>query len=261
MKEKQRLIQGDSKKVMRNLRDESVQTIVTSPPYNLGKEYEEKSPLDKFMSEMRVVINECFRVLKPGGSIFWQVGSYVHKGSVLPLDVLMCPEFLQLGATLRNRIIWTFGHGLHCKKRFSGRHESILWLTKGDDYVFNLDPVRVPSKYPMKRHYKGPNKGLLSGNPLGKNPGDVWDIPNIKHNHPEKTSHPCQFPIALAERAILCSSHPGDTILDPFLGSGTTVVAAQSLRRDWIGIEKRSDYIEIAKNRLAQASTRETAST
>jgi adenine-specific DNA-methyltransferase len=86
---------------------------------------------------------------------------------------------------LRNRIVWTFGHGLHCQKRFSGRHETILWFTKSDDYKFKLDPVRVPSKYPFKKYFKGPNKGRISSNPLGKNPADVWDIPNVKANRAE----------------------------------------------------------------------------
>lgn len=245
---------GDSAKLLDGVADGSVQCVVTSPPYNIGKDYEIKAPLDVFLSDMLPIMQHCYRVLAPGGSIFWQVGNYVKAGSVTPLDVIMWPQFAAMGATLRNRIVWTFGHGLHCKKRFSGRHESILWMTKGDAYTFNLDAVRVPSKYPNKKHFKGPKKGQLSGNPLGKNPGDVWDIPNVKHNHPEKTAHPCQFPEALATRAILCSTQPGDTVLDPFLGSGTTAVAAQKSGRSWIGIERDECYVEIAQNRIETAS-------
>lgn len=77
---------------------------------------------------------------------------------------------------LRNRIVWHFGHGLHASKRFSGRYETILWFSKTDNYIFNLDSVRVPAKYPGKRHFKGPKKGQPSGNPLGKNPSDIWEI-------------------------------------------------------------------------------------
>ena len=79
--------------------------------------------------------------------------------------------------SMRNRIVWHFGHGLHASRRFSGRYEVIMWFTKSDDYTFNLDAVRVPQKYPQKKHFKGPRRGELSGNPLGKNPGDVWEIP------------------------------------------------------------------------------------
>lgn len=245
---------GDSAELLAGVATDTVQCIVTSPPYNLGKEYEREAPLDVFLAEMQPIMQHCYRVLAPGGSIFWQVGNYIKDGAVTPLDMMMWPVFSQLGAILRNRIIWTFGHGLHCKKRFSGRHESILWMTKGDAYTFDLDAVRIPSKYPNKKYFKGPKKGQLSGNPLGKNPGDVWDIPNVKHNHPEKTAHPCQFPEALASRAILCSTGIGDTVLDPFLGSGTTAVAAQKLGRNWIGIERDTGYAAIAQNRIKASS-------
>ena len=138
-------------------------------------------------------------------------------------------SFKGFGLKLRNRIIWRFNHGLHCKKRFSGRYETILWFTKNDEYVFNLDPVRVPSKYPGKRHFKGPKRGQLSGNPLGKNPSDiwdvvqqdwedeVWDIPNVKANHPEKTEHPCQFPVELVQRCVLALTQPGGSRFRPVL--------------------------------------------
>ena len=110
--------------------------------------------------------------------------------------------------------------GLHCKKRLSGRYETILWFTKSDDYTFNLDPIRVPQKYPNKKYFKGKNKGKLSCNPLGKNPSDVWEIPNVKHNHVEKTEHPCQFPVELVDRLVLSLTNEGDVVFDPFLDLG-----------------------------------------
>ena len=140
---------------------------------------------------------------------------------------------------------------MHCKNRFSGRHETLLWFTKTDEYKFNLDSVRVPQKYPNKKHYKGEKKGQLSGNPLGKNPGDVWDITNVKHNHPEKTEHPCQFPIELVSRCIKSMTDIGDVVMDPFLGSGTTAVSAIQEERNWIGIEKDERYCEIAERRIS----------
>ena len=146
--------------------------------------------------------------------------------------------------------MWTFNHGLHCTKRLSGRHETILWFTKSNDYIFNLDPIRVPSKYPNKRHFKGPKKGQLSGNPLGKNPGDVWDIPNVKSNHVEKTEHPCQFPVELVERLVLSMTNPGDTVLDPFAGVGSTLIAAEKNGRIGVGCEVVPAYHGIATARL-----------
>lgn len=155
---------------------------------------------------------------------------------------------------LKNRIIWHFEHGLHCKKRFSGRYETILWFTKDKkNYVFNLDPVRVPQKYPLKKYFKGPKAGEYSCNPLGKNPGDVWDIPNVKYNHVEKTEHPCQFPVELVQRLILSMSNKGDWVLDPFLGVGTTIIAAILNNRKGAGAEIIEKYIKIAKERIRKA--------
>ena len=154
---------------------------------------------------------------------------------------------------LRNRIIWTFGHGLNSTKRFSGRHETILWFTKGDDFQFNLDDIRIPQKYPGKKSYRGPHKGELSGNPLGKNPSDVWEIPNVKANHVEKTCHPCQFPVAIPSRLIKALTNENDLVLDPFMGVGTTAVAAIMAKRRFVGSELAPEYYSIAKERIKEA--------
>ena len=166
------------------------------------------------------MINHCVRLLHPQGSICWQVGNYIDRGEIIPLDTILYPMFVAHRLHLRNRIVWHFGHGLHCSKRLSGRYETINWWTKGDTYTWNLDPIRIPSKYPGKRYFKGPKRGQLSGNPLGKNPSDVWSIPNVKNNHPEKTVHPCQFPVELVERLVLSMTDPDDTVFDPYMGVG-----------------------------------------
>lgn len=153
---------GDCLELLRNIPDEALQLIVTSPPYNLGKEYERRLKLDRYLSQQREIIRECVRVLAPSGSICWQVGNYVEKGAIIPLDTVLFPIFSDLGLRMRNRIVWHFEHGLHCKRRFSGRYENILWFTKTDKYIFNLDPVRVPQKYPGKKHFKGPKSGMYS---------------------------------------------------------------------------------------------------
>ncbi|GHF40827.1 DNA-methyltransferase [Seohaeicola zhoushanensis] len=226
--------------------------IVTSPPYNNGKPYERRSTLGAYVEEQRAVIGECVRLLAETGSICWQVGNHVDDGEVVPLDALLYPVFKSFGLRLRNRIVWHYGHGLHCSRRLSGRYETILWFTKSDDYVFNLDAIRMPAKFPGKRHYKGPKAGALSGNPLGKNPSDIWEIPNVKAAHVEKTLHPCQFPVELVERLVLALTDPGDSVLDPYVGVGSSVIAALKHRRWGFGCDISEEYVAIARTRIAQ---------
>lgn len=224
--------------------------VVTSPPYNIGKEYEKKVELEKYVEWQKRIIQKIYLRLKDTGSICWQVGNYVENGSIMPLDIELAPIFKELNMHLRNRIIWHFGHGLHNQTRFSGRYEVVMWYTKTDNYTFNLDPVRIPSKYPGKRSYRGENKGKLSGNPLGKNPEDVWDIPNVKGNHVEKEEHPCQFPVGLIERLVLSMTNEGDLVFDPFAGTASSGVAALLHRRSFWGCEIMDNYIKIGQRRL-----------
>jgi len=244
---------GDCLEFLRGIPDETFQLVVTSPPYNLGKEYEKRIHLEHYVEQQHEVIRECVRVTKATGSVCWEVGNYVDNGAIVPLDALLFPIFQDLKLRCRNRIVWHFEHGLHCTRRFSGRYESILWFTKSEDYFFDLDAVRVPQKYPGKKHFKGPRAGQYSCNPLGKNPGDVWIIPNVKSNHVEKTEHPCQFPVELIERLVLTLTREDDWVLDPFLGTGTSIIAALRHDRRGAGAETHSRYVEIARSRIHQA--------
>ncbi len=257
------LYPGDVESFVRALPDQSVNLIVTSPPYNLGKAYEVRVSIEAYLETQSAIIGELCRVLKEDGSLCWQVGNYVQDGEVFPLDMYYYPLFKQHGLFLRNRIIWHFGHGLHASKRFSGRYETLLWFTKSDQYTFNLDDVRVPSKYPGKRHYKGDKRGQLSGNPRGKNPSDIWeivaqdwetclwDIPNVKSNHPEKTDHPCQFPVELVERCVLALTNEDDLVFDPFAGVGSSLIGALMHDRRAMGCEREPEYVAVAKDRIA----------
>lgn len=245
------LYEGDCRDLIREIPRASAQLFVTSPPYNIGKRYEKKRNLDDYLAEQDEIISLCADRLRDGGSICWQVGNHIPApNEVLPLDIALYPLFIRHGLKLRNRIVWHFEHGLHCYRRLSGRHETILWFTKGDNYAFNLDPIRVPQKYPGKKAFKGPRVGQLSSNPLGKNPGDVWIIPNVKHNHVEKTEHPCQFPVELVERLVLALSSPGDLVVDPYIGVGTTAIAAIRHDRRAAGADNMPRYIEVAKERV-----------
>jgi adenine-specific DNA-methyltransferase len=256
------LYQGDVRDFIATIPDKSVSLIITSPPYNLGKDYESRVSIEAYLDTQSQVIAQFYRILRDDGNICWQVGNFVEDGEVFPLDILYYNIFKKLKMFLRNRIIWHFEHGLHASKRFSGRYETILWFSKSKDYIFNLDSVRVPAKYPGKRAYKGPNIGKPSGNPLGKNPSDVWkvvlkdweqeiwDIPNVKSNHPEKTIHPCQYPIELAERCILALTNEGDWVFDPYAGVGTSLIAATMHDRRGAGSEKEAEYVTTARERL-----------
>ncbi len=257
-------ILGNSPKKLKDINDDKFKLIITSPPYNVGKEYENKSSIEHYLEGQTEIIEELIRVLHPNGSICWQVGNYIDNGEVYPLDFFYYNIFKSKGLKLRNRIIWHFGHGLHSSKRFSGRYETVLWFTKTNQYTFNLDDVRVPSKYPGKKHFKGPNKGKYSGNPIGKNPSDIWEIvlrdwekeiwniPNVKANHVEKTEHPCQYPIELVERCILALTEENDWVLDPFAGVGSTILASLKNQRNVIGIEKMKKYINIGEGRIKE---------
>ncbi len=257
------LLHDDALAACRRLPASHFALILTSPPYNIGKQYERQTTLTDYLTAQEEILQALIPLLKSNGNLCWQVGNYVEHGEIFPLDVYFYPLFKKLGLKLRNRIVWRFEHGLHASHRFSGRYETLLWFTKSDDYVFNLDAVRIPSKYPGKRHFKGDKKGLLSGNPLGKNPSDfweglaeewqsgVWEIPNVKANHCEKTPHPCQFPVELAERCVLAFTNENDWILDPFAGVGSTLVAAALRNRRAVGIERDAEYCRMARQRLA----------
>jgi adenine-specific DNA-methyltransferase len=249
-----RLEVQDAFEFLAELAPGSVDLIVSSPPYCMGKEYDTSLNIKDFIADHKRLAPLLVRALKDGGSLCWQIGHHVQNGVAVPLDVVAYPIFArQKNLRLRNRIVWTFGHGVHASRRFSGRHETILWFTKGDQYLFNLDSVRVPQKYPGKRHYKGPRKGEWSGNPKGKNPSDVWDIPNVKANHIEKTGHPCQFPVALVQRLIRALVARGGLIIDPFMGSGTAAVAAVLEGREFAGCDISATYVAIARERIKRA--------
>jgi len=250
-----RIEQMDAFDFLDDLDEGSVDLFVSSPPYFMGKEYDRSTSVEDFIADHRRLLPKLVRALKPGGSLCWQVGSHVRDGAMIPLDALVYTSFSSPDLFLRNRIVWSFGHGTHSQRRFSGRHETILWYTKGVSYYFDLDAVRVPQKYPGKRHYKGPKKGQWSGNPLGKNPGDVWEIPNVNARHIEKTGHPCQFPVALVQRLVRALTFGEATVVDPFMGSGSAGVAALVEGRNFLGCDIGEKYVEIARARLDAAAS------
>ena len=241
---------GDCMELLTRMPSHSVDLIVSSPPYNLGKEYEKKRALEVYLEEQTKVLRECARVLKPTGSIFWQVGSFSEDGMLIPLDVRLFPILEGFGMIPRNRIAWVRQHGLHARNKFSARYETIIWFTKSDEYKFSLEGIRVPQKYQNKKYHKGDKRGQLSCNPDGKNPGDIWAFRNVKHNHEEQTIHPCQFPEDLIARIVLSTTEVGDVVFDPYMGAGTVAVVAKSFGRKFAGAEMDEKYYKVAMRRL-----------
>jgi len=239
--------------LLRRIPSGSVDLVLSSPPYNVGKEYEQRRSLDEYLEQQTNVLRECVRALKRTGSLFWQVGTYVDALRHVPLDLKFYPILEGMGLHLRNRIVWIRPHGLHATTKFSGRHETILWFVVSDAYKFFIDPIRVPQKYPDKKHWKGEKHGELSCDPMGKNPGDVWAFRNVRHNHEEHTVHPAQFPEDLVERIVMATTEEGDIVLDPYMGVGTVAVVARRSCRAYMGAEVNPAYLEVARQRLSGA--------
>lgn len=238
------------------LPDECVQLALTSVPYNVSKPYGGAPGADAmrhvyFAGWLSMIVSEFARVLKPGGVVFLQCGSTRDEidGSMVPIDVMLFEVMRKTGLSYQNRVSWIIPHGLTPRRRLSERHESALVFSKGAPAIFNPDPGRTPQKNPGKRAYKGPNRGKLSGHPFGAWPSDVWKIGNVGANHPEKTGHPAQFPEELAMKAMQIYTRPGDLVIDPFCGSGTTHVVARRTDRRFSGCDLF--YEDMRAKRLA----------
>lgn len=239
--------------------DDSVAMHFTSPPYNLGKRYGDCPSADTmrftfFHGWVMQVLSEMARTVKPGGVVCLNTGKTRDwEDRLMPLDVLLFEDLRRAGLTFQSRIIWTVNHGLTPKARLADRHETILVFSKGDQATFNPNAARVPQKQPGTRAFKGPNRGQLSGHPLGAHPTDVWgDVPQVGHNHPDtqQGKHPAQFPVRLAKRAILLYTMAGDLVCDPFSGSGSTAVASVETGRHFLGADLF--YEDLREKRLAQ---------
>ena len=232
---------GDSRNLLKTIPDGSVKLAVTSPPYNIGKpygKYKDKIPLNEWKELISVVTKEIYRILTPDGSFFLNLSPvpFGENKEILPLPYIGYDIMKETGFYIRNIITWTFNNMQNCTQRLSGRYENIIWGVKDiTNYVFNLDDIRIP--------YITQNDKRLEGG-AGRNPTDVWYFNRVNNMTKGKLglSHPTVYPIEMIERIIKMSSNDGDTVLDPFLGSGTTVVAALKLNRKGIGFELDQSY-------------------
>ena len=238
MNEQIKIICGDAIEEMKKLSDKSIHLIVTDPPYNLNKDYgnnQDKLEFEEYLNFSRQWLTEANRILKDNGTIYVFMGmryiSYIY--------VILEQE---LGMTFNSWITWFYTQGIGKTKGYSPRHDDILMFTKNKkDFVFNLDDIRVPQKF-----YRSVN------NMRGANPGNVWEFSHVHYCNKNRKKHPTQKPEALFERMILASSNSGDTVLDPFVGSGTTLRVCQQTGRRGIGIDMNPEYIEMVKERLEE---------
>jgi adenine-specific DNA-methyltransferase len=246
------LYNRDCLTAMRSLPPALVDLTVTSPPYNIGKEYESPLALNDYLDWCGEWIAQVSRLTGPRGALWLNLGyvSMEGRAKAIPLPYLLWdrnPMFLV------QEVVWHYGAGVAARRALSPRNEKFLWYVKDEmEYTFNLDDIRDPDvKYPKQK-----KNGKLKCNPLGKNPSDVWLFPKVTSGtdraSKERTEHPAQFPVAVIERIIRACSNPGDTILDPFMGSGTTALVASRLGRNVIGFELSARYLEIAARRIEQ---------
>ena len=241
---------GDCLDMMRRLSGVSFSLTVTSPPYNIGKEYEQPTELAQYLDWCAQWIAEIYRLTDPSGAFWLNLGylSLPGKAKALPIPYLLWD---QVPFFLVQEIVWNYGAGVAAKTSFSPRNEKFLWYVKNPSaYTFNLDEVRDPNvKYPFQK-----KNGKLKCNPLGKNPTDVWQFPKVtsgtNRSSDERTAHPAQFPAAVIDRIVKACSNEGDLVFDPFLGSGTVAEVALQNRRPVVGIEIEKKYVEIASERL-----------
>lgn len=244
------IFQGDCVDLMRLLPPGVIDLTVTSPPYNIGKEYETVLAQSKYLDWCESWIHEIYRLTKNDGAFWLNLGYFQvpNKGKAIPIPYLLWDR---IPFYLIQEIVWNYGAGVACRSMFSPRNEKFLWYVKDAmSYCFNLDDIRDPDvKYPNQK-----KNGKLKCNPLGKNPTDVWQLPKVTsgkdRSSEERTTHPAQFPVAVIDRIIKCSSNKGDVILDPFMGSGTTAETALRNGRNVIGFELNPIYVEIAGRRI-----------
>lgn len=277
---------GDAAIRLADVPDASVDMVLTSPPYFRLRDYgvtgqlDLEGHVDQWVDELHVVLRGLLRVLKPTGTLWLNLGdSYATnpREGAPRKSLLLGPErvasaLVADGWVLRNKIVWAKANPMptSVRDRLSCTHEYLYVFAAQPRYYFDLNAVRMPHTSKSaprpsaveraREAWRGPNgddaaglaklhaRGIV-GHPLGKNPGDVWRIASSSY----RGAHHATFPVELAKRAILAGCPPGGRVLDPFMGAGTTAVAAEALGRNWLGIELNPDFAALAEGRIAEA--------
>jgi site-specific DNA-methyltransferase (adenine-specific) len=248
------LFNNDSLSWLKEVQDETVDLVFADPPYNI-----KKADWDKFESQEEYIswsmnwIKEVSRILKPSGTL------YICGFSEILADIKHPAMKYFKGCRW---LVWHYRNKANLGNDWGRSHESILHLRKSKGSRINIDNVRVPYgehtlRYPShpqaetSQYGNGKKKiALWEPHPLGAKPKDVFEIPTISNGMEEKTAHPTQKPEELLRKILLASSNPDDIILDPFSGSGTTIVVAEQLNRKWIGCEMNTEYNSWAIGRI-----------
>jgi site-specific DNA-methyltransferase (adenine-specific) len=229
---------GDCRELLPALPDAFCQLVFTDPPFNNGTKYPghgDKRPSAEYLADLEFVFRQCQRVLSPSGSIRVAISQEYQARVQLLLE--------SVGFHWRNTIAWTFTFGQSQRRRFTRGHTPLLhYVCDPKRFTFNADAVRVKSW----RRLNGDKRA----NPPGKAPDDVWKLPRIPGNARNRLNYPCQMLVKIPARAIRATSNPGDLVLNPFVGTGSTLVAAMKQGRRCYGIEKRAPIVEQALRRL-----------
>ena len=240
MIEPNRIVAGDCVKILGQILIPQADLIFADPPFNIGYKYdvyEDRKAYDEYYAWTEKWMAACCNVLKATGS-FW-----VAIGDDYAAEVRVIGR--KLGLHLRNWIIWHYTFGQNTKRKFARSHTHLFYWTKDPkEFTFNDMAVRIPSArqttYADKR-----------ANPIGKVPDDVWSFSRLCGTFNERVQwHPCQMPEKVLERIIEVSSNPGDLVLDPFSGSGTTCAAAAGLKRKYFGIDISEKYVQHSIRRI-----------
>lgn len=234
-----RIIQGDCDEQFLKIPSGSIDLCTADPPFNIDysyDEYNDKRDSEDYLSWCHRWMGQVHRTLKPDGSFWLAIGDeYAAELKVLAT---------RLGFTMRNWVIWNYTFGVSCSHKFARCHTHLLYFTKGKDFTFNADDIRVPSARQLKYNDS-------RANPLGKVPDDVWQFSRICGTFKERVKwHPCQMPEQILGRIIAACSNPNDVVLDPFMGSGTTAVVSKKLNRRYLGFELSEDYTRKAQERV-----------
>jgi len=225
---------------MSELPENSVHLIITSPPYNVGKEYDENLSLEEYRNFLKRVFSECFRILVDGGRICVNIANIGRK-PYIPLHAFLIQDMLDIGFIMRGEIIWNKGNSGVSTAWGSWKSASNPVLRDVHEYIL------VFQKGSFKRNNKD-KESTISKEEFLEYTKSIW---SFKPESAKKVRHPAPFPLELPKRCIQLYSFKGDVILDPFCGSGTTCLAAKQLNRYYIGYEIKEEYCKIAEKRLS----------
>jgi len=267
--------QGDAEEVLEQIPDESVNCVMTSPPYWNLRDYDHDGQIgleedsERYVENIANVMDKVHDVLRDGGSLWLNLGDTYDNKDLQQIPARVALELQERGWILRNRVTWAKPDAMpqSVKDRLNDTTEAVFHFVKNKDYWYDLDAIRVPNttdprgtagdkldelaKTGAAQHGQG-GSTLSQRDSNGKNPGDVWNI--SKPKFPD--AHFAVYPPELCEKPIKATCPEDGIVLDPFMGSGTTAIVAEELDRDWIGIDLNKDYVDMSYDRIDDETKR-----